>query len=198
MARKASLLVLALLGWLAASASGCAGSIKNMRAVDNINTVATPADSVLVFLRPSGIGYAGQSEVFEIREGQPARLVGIVAAKKKVAFRTTPGTHMFMVVGESADFMEARLAANQTYYALVTPRMGWWKARFSLRPLLPEENAKLPEWLEEAQWAELNEDSARWAAENSADIEAKRAKYMRAWMAKDPAERPVLAGPPAK
>ncbi|PZN84509.1 MAG: hypothetical protein DM484_02725 [Candidatus Methylumidiphilus alinenensis] len=40
-----------------------------------------------------------------------------------------------MVVGENADFMEAELFANRTYYVNVAPRMGCWKARFSLNPL---------------------------------------------------------------
>ncbi|HEX3694211.1 MAG TPA: hypothetical protein VH374_02385 [Polyangia bacterium] len=182
----------AIVGVAATALCGCAGSIKNMSPVANVNTAAGPQEAVVVFLRPSGMAFGVQSELFEINQGQPAQLVGIVAAKKKIAYRTTPGPHMFMVIGESADFMEAHLNGGQTYYAVVTPRMGGWKARFSMRPLLPAEPAKLPAWLQEGEWTALNQDSARWAAENAVDVESKRAKYMPQWLAKPPTERPLL------
>ncbi|HEX4403690.1 MAG TPA: hypothetical protein VH560_02610, partial [Polyangia bacterium] len=46
-------------------------------------------------------------------------------------------------------------------------------------------------WLADCNWIELNQESMQWAAENAADVEAKRAKYLPEWNAK--AERPVLA-----
>ena len=106
--------------------------------LDQVVTGPEEGQSMIVFMRPSGMGYGIQSSVFEIDNTEP-KLAGIVAAKKKVAYRIAPGNHLFMVVGESADFMSAELEANKTYYALVTPRMGMWKARFSLRPVHADE-----------------------------------------------------------
>ena len=175
------------------AAAGCAGSVVNMRPVAMVNTAPAPNESVIVFMRPSGVAFAIQSAVFEAPDGQPARLVGIVAAKKKVAFRTTPGDHMFMVIGESADFMQARLEPGKVYYALVTPRMGVWKARFSLAPVHVMNRNELPEWQSGTEWVEMDQTSGQWAAENAADVEQKRAKYLPEWLGKAPLDRPVLA-----
>jgi len=99
-----------------------------------------------------------------------------------------------MVVGESADFMAADLEANKTYYALVTPRMGWWKARFSLKPVHNGElnSPDLIEWLEDCEWVEKNAASENWASSNMPSIESKHKEYYEKWMSKDLAERPRL------
>jgi hypothetical protein len=184
-----SLLLLALL------ASGCAGTVKNMQQVPPERVVSAPAEgkSMIVFMRPSGLGFAIQSSVFEIRNDQP-ELVGIVAAKKKVAYQLEPGKHLFMVIGESADFMSAELDANKIYYALVTPRMGMWKARFSLKPVHADEldSAQFQEWLEGCEWVENTPASEQWATDNRASIESKHREYYLKWMDKEVAERPAL------
>lgn len=63
---------------------GCAGSVKNMRPVPLDRIVSAPEEgkSMVVFMRPSGMGFAIQSSVFEINEENPS-IVGIVAAKKR-------------------------------------------------------------------------------------------------------------------
>jgi hypothetical protein len=190
---RARALCLVGLGLGVAAGSGCAGSVTNMRPVAMVNTTPAPNESVIVFMRPSGTAFGIQSAVFEAPDGQPARLVGIVAAKKKVAYRTTPGDHMFMVIGESADFMQARLEPGKVYYALVTPRMGVWKARFSLAPVHVANRFDLPGWQAGTAWVEMDQSSGQWAAENAADVERKRAKYLAEWLGKAPFDRPVLA-----
>jgi len=100
---------------------------------------------------------------------------------------------MFMVIGESADFMQARLEPGKVYYALVTPRMGVWKARFSLAPVHVMNRNELPEWQSGTEWVEMDQTSGQWAAENAADVEQKRAKYLPEWLGKAPLDRPVLA-----
>ena len=175
--------------------SGCAGAVKNMRSVPLDQIVSGPADgqSMIVFMRPSGMGYGIQSSVFEVDDAKP-KLAGIVAAKKKVAYQLEPGDHIFMVVGESADFMSAELEANKTYYALVTPRMGMWKARFSLRPVHSDElsSNQFNDWLKGSLWVEKSPDSDKWASENMTDIQNKYNKYYPAWMKKPASERPKL------
>jgi len=93
---------------------GCSGTIKNMREIPDENLVIIPEQgkSVVIFMRPESFGYQIQSSVFEIKGKLPA-LVGIIAAETKLAYRLDPGPHLFMVVGESADFMTADLAPNE-------------------------------------------------------------------------------------
>ena len=176
--------------------SGCAGTVKNMQAVPPERVVTAPEEgkSMVVFMRPSGFGWAIQSSVFEIKEGRPS-LAGIVAAKTKVSYQVEPGKHLFMVVGESADFMSAELESNKTYYALVTPRMGMWKARFSLKPVHANEltsSSQLNEWLEDCEWVEKSSASDNWASENMPSIKSKYKNDYTKWISKDLSERPAL------
>lgn len=173
---------------------GCAS--KHMRPVspDAVLSYAPSAEeSVVIFMRPSVFGGAIQSSVFDVTTADNV-LVGIVSSKTKVAYRVTAGDHLFMVVGESADFMKAELLAGKTYYALVTPRMGVWKARFSLRPVHGEElsSDEFKDWESSCEFVENTESSLQWAKDNAPSIQDKREHYFEKWMSKPEEERPVL------
>ncbi len=185
----------ALLAALALSASACAGTIKNMKEVTpgSAEPQPAPGKAMIVFLRPSGMAYGVQSSVFVVKDNDP-KLVGIVTAKAKVAWQADPGKHLFMVVGESGDFMSAEVEAGKTYFATVDPRMGMWKARFSLKPVGPEE-AMSPEFvlgLAGSRWVEKDQTSEDWASQNAGSIRAKYDEYFPKWMEKAEAERPGL------
>ncbi len=175
--------------------SGCAGAVKNMRSVPPDQAVTSPVQgkAMVVFMRPATLGFAIQSSVFEVKQDEPM-LVGIVAAKKKVGYQVDPGQHVFMVVGESADFMSAELDANKTYYALVTPRMGMWKARFSLKPVSAAElqSPDFNDWFGACEWVEKIPAADTWAAENISSIKSKQDAYYTKWMSRDEAARPML------
>jgi len=113
--------VLASTLFIAFVLSGCAGTVKNMQPFqgDPAKLVPEAGKAMVVFMRPSTLGFAVQSSVFRATEGTPD-LVGIVAAQAKVAYQVDPGDHLFMVIGESADFMTAQVAAGKTYYAVVS------------------------------------------------------------------------------
>lgn len=174
---------------------GCAGKVKNMQpaSANSIKTVPDKGKSMVVFLRPSTMGFGVQSSVFEMKDTKPY-LAGIVAAKKKVAYQLEPGKHLFMVVGESGDFMSANLKPNKTYYALVTPRMGAWKARFSLKPIHSGElnSPQFQKWLNSCEWVKKSPASISWANSNSDSIRSKYAGYYGKWMSKDSSKRPKL------
>ncbi|MBI2294526.1 MAG: hypothetical protein HYU76_00430 [Betaproteobacteria bacterium] len=191
-----------ILGWsasilvvLALLVSGCAGTVVNMREVSAEKAAIVPEEgkAVVVFMRPSGLGFAIQSSVFEIKDNYPS-LVGIVAAKTKVAYRLDPGKHLFMVIGENADFMSAEVLPNKTYYVLVTPRMGFWKARFSLDPVHKQElsTSEFKGSLDECKWVEKAPESENWAMSNMASIQSKRAEYYLDWLKTPEKERPYL------
>lgn len=175
--------------------SGCAGTVKNMQPVPPERVITAPDEgkSLVVFMRPSGIGFAIQSSVFEIIDDTPS-LIGIVAAKSKVASQVEPGNHLFMVVGENADYMSAEFEANKTYYALVSPRMGVWKARFALNPVDAQEldSSKFSGWMNSCKWVEKTAESDTWEKNSLAANTSLHEKYYQKWMAKDPADRPKL------
>lgn len=181
-----ALLAILLLG-------GCAGSSAYMRDVapEKANYQPAAGKALVVFMRPSGMGWAVQSTVFDVSGGAP-QMVGVVSAKTKLAYDVAPGEHHFMVVGEAADFMRADLAAGKTYYALVTPRMGVWKARFSLQPVAKMElaGAQFRGWYDDCRWVENTPASGQWFADNRDGILEKQSKYWAEWQAKP--NKPIL------
>ena len=137
--------------------------------------------------------YAVQSSVYEIVNDKPV-LAGIVAAKTKVAYRTKPGTRLFMTLGENADFMTADLQPNKTYYAYVAPRMGAWKARFVFEPKTAKdlESAEFKSDFETCKWVEVSDESLRWLSENMSSIQSKRTEYYQDWLKQPANERSRL------
>ena len=182
-------LVLALLTIsLAVVFGGCKSS--GMVKATAAPSVAPSADAaVVIFMRPSVLGGGVQSVVYDTTHEQ-SELVGIVSSGSKVAFKTTPGEHTFMVVSESADFMRATLDANKTYYALVTPRMGAFRARFSLRPVTSDdiESGRLAGWDRSCVLYENAQGSRDWAVNNAPSVEKRRAQNYPRWLTKSPAQ----------
>lgn len=148
---------------------------------------------MVFFLRPSKVGFAIQSSVFDVTEVE-SELVGIVSSQTIVPYRTKPGKKLFMVIGENADFMNAELEAGQCYYALVTPRMGVWKARFSLKPVHKDVLGKddFEQWLSACSYARNTDASHAWAKQNKASVDKKKAKYMVKWKARSVESQPTL------
>ena len=174
--------------------NGCAS--KYMQPVDSERELSyepSESEAVIIFMRPSAFGGAIQSSVFDVTNGDNI-LVGIVSSKAKVAHKTAPGEHTFMVVGESADFMGAEVEAGKKYYALVTPRFGAWKARFSLKPIHKDEleSDKFMEWFRSCSFVENTNSSYQWARDNAPSIQSKRETYYQKWMSKPEMDRPML------
>lgn len=163
---------------------GCAGHSDFMASVPvEKSTYAPKADkAMIVFMRPSGVGFAVQSSVFDVTNGDP-EFIAIVSAKKKVAHEITPGNYRFMVIGENADFMDASLVAGKTYYAVVAPGMGMWKARFYFEPVRTAANSNdLKDWLADCQWVETTPQAFDWSRGNMPSIKEKKDDYLPDWV----------------
>jgi hypothetical protein len=144
-----------------------------------------PGQATVVFLHPgSGRG----ASVFDLATDPPL-LVGILFSGQKAAFSTTPGTHRFMVIGESADFMDATLDAGKTYYARITPRTGVWKPRYSLEPVT-KSDPTLTADLASCSWVTNTDVSLKWEKDNLPSIQGKKAKDLPPWVASE--NRPIL------
>ncbi len=189
---RSLVLPLAVLSLLLA---GCAGTVTNMREVplSQVPAAPEPGKALVVFMRPSGLGFGVQSSVFEIRNETPV-LVGIVAAKTRVVQQGNPGRYLYMVVGENADFMTADVVAGKTYYVKVEPRMGMWKARFGLEPYRQKDfaGADFAGALNECRAVEKGPESEAWAASNAVSIASKRTEYYGDWVKQAESARPRL------
>jgi hypothetical protein len=146
-----------------------------------------PGEALIVFMRPSNYGGLVASSVFDVTTAE-SKFVGIVYPGNKLAHALPAGEHTFMVVGESADFMRATVVAGRTYHALVTPRIGVWKARFSFRPVRQAElgGSEFADWDAATQFVANSAASQNWAVQNAADVNSKRAQYWPEWMSKPP------------
>ena len=181
---------------LLASLGGCQSSM--MVKAGGTEPMPAPGKALVVFLRPSSFGGAIQSSVYDTHEGEDT-FIGIVSTKTKVAYQAEPGDHLFMVVAENADFMIAHLDAGKTYYALVSPRMGMWKARFSLLPIHNTADAKyslrstnFQEWTQATGWVRTTPEAVQWYRDHAANIHEKKLDYMRKWDAADAAQKAEL------
>ena len=164
--------------------AACAGTTTMVKSA--APAAAKPNDATVVFMRSSFVGSAVAASVFDV--SQPGtRFVGVVDNGVKLAYVVSPGDHTFMVVSEAADFMKATLLPGRTYYALITPRMGAWKARFSFRPLRQPDlaGADFADWDKNTHWVETGAEAVAWASRNAADVEKKRATYWPEWSSKD-------------
>jgi hypothetical protein len=99
-----------------------------------------------------------------------------------------------MVVSENADFLQADLAPGKLYYVVVRPRMGNWRARFSLSAVDREQaaSAEFQKWLSDCQLLEANDETRQWAQKNAASVNKKRAGYYKKWTAKSEDTKPTL------
>ena len=169
--------------------AGCASNPMDPVA-DQTIPAAAPDKAQVVFMRDAYTGKAIVSSLYDVTDGK-TQFIGVMANGTKIAYPTTPGKHTFMVVSEAADFMEADLVACKTYYALVTPRMGLWKARFSLWPISNDPEAahslkskNFKGWVEDTDLVTNSPKSLAWYERVKASIEKKRAEYWPVWQEK--------------
>jgi hypothetical protein len=151
--------------------------------------LAPSADkAVIVFLRPSGYGGGVQASVYDVTQPSSQEFIGVVSGGTKIAHAVAPGKYLFMVIGENADFMDAEVEAGKTYYVLVAPRMGMFKARFSLLPIHNDAAAKYSiqserfgEWQRDTYWVENGATAKSWYESSKESIDRKRITYKRQW-----------------
>jgi len=147
-------------------------------------------ESTIVFMRSSFVGKMIKASIYEVTNGETI-FIGIMKNKKKINYKTTAGKHTFMVVGESADFMEAKIIGGKTYYSMITPRMGAWKARFSMIPIRNDgttefntSSDKYKKWVKKTKESSIDKKSKMWFEKHKDKIEKKRVKYWAKWLEK--------------
>lgn len=158
--------------------------------------------ATVVFMRSSMVGAAIKTSIYEVTN-QETIFIGIMKNKTKINYKTSPGKHTFMVVSEAADFMEADVVADKTYYSMITPRPGAWKARFSMIPVKNDgttdfntSSEKFEKWKMKTEVVSNDDKSEAWYQDHKDSVEEKRAKYWDKWIQKsavDLAERTLKA-----
>ncbi|WFS63849.1 hypothetical protein LF599_06725 [Pseudodesulfovibrio thermohalotolerans] len=164
--------------------AGCQSSLM-AKTADGVKPYeSNPDKAVIVFMRPSQYGGAVQATVFQYDE--IPQFVGIVSSEYKLAYQVAPGKHIFMVMGENADFLEANLAAGYIYYVEVEAHFGFAKARFSLEPipqtLFDTEDFKKD--VNKCSFVTNTPASELWFNDHRQDVIKKHDYYFAKWQAK--------------
>ncbi|VAW90884.1 hypothetical protein MNBD_GAMMA21-618 [hydrothermal vent metagenome] len=171
--------------------AGCVTPVAKMNhsELSEVVTTPDPGKALVIFMRPGALGFAVHATVYD-----DDKLIGTVPYNTKLPYMAEPGKHMFMVISESADFMQADLIAGKTYYVQVVGRMGWWRARFSLLPFSAKDlkTKEVQDWIEKGQFVKNAESLSEWDKNNHDSVLIKREKYFPEWNAKSDAEKPYL------
>lgn len=184
------------------SMAGCASNLMQLEP-NQERLVPQSQVSQLIFMRPSYLGAAIKASLYDVST-EPAIFIGILSSGKKVAYQSPQGKRTFMVVSEAADFMEAELLPEKSYFAVVTPRMGAWKARFSLWPVSNNrkthyriQSDEFEEWQKNTKFVSNTDESRAWFEQNKASIKSKQLQYWTVWQqksAKSLSERTLIQG----
>ena len=170
--------------------AGCV-SLRGMREVppDAVRLAPTTDQATIVFLRPARAGTT--TSLFELR-GSDQRFIGLLVSDTRLVHRTAPGRTRFMVIGLSADFLDAELEAGKTYQVAVLLGQGPSEQFFVLRPVRPgaPQPAAVQYCLSTCTWVENTERSEAWARRESSSIQRKKARYLPAWESQP--NRPTL------
>ena len=151
---------------------------------------AAVANSKVVFLRATNTGGATAASLFDVSDGE-AKFIGVINRGNKLAYPVKPGLYTFMVVSDSADFMQATVIGGKTYYALVTTQLGAGKALFGFKPVRSDE-------LDGSQFAAYDRGTKlvantpatlAWARDHAADIADKQSRGWPEWSSKPESER---------
>jgi hypothetical protein len=168
--------------------AGCAS--KNMKVVDADAYVLSPAaDKALIyFIRNTAFGGAIQASLYDGEE-----YIGTISANTHIAYQASPGKHMFMVMSESADFLQADLITGKIYYAYVVPRMGMWVARFSFRPVNGQlDQSSVDHAIRTTKQITPNEAGKEWGEQSKVRAKAMKEKYLPEWEGKPDTMKQIL------
>jgi hypothetical protein len=172
------------------SAASSSTTTTALTPVSTAPTAAT-AESTMVFMRATNFGGAIAASVFDVTDSGAPKFVGIINRGNKLSYRMKPGLNTFMVVSEAADFLQVTAVGGKTYYALVTPRMGVWKARFSFKPVRGDEvdGRQFAAWDRGTRLVTNTPRTLAWARDNAADVADKRDRYWPEWNSKGQSEK---------
>ena len=158
------------------------GCTRPMKVMPQGTSYAPKSDKALmIFLRPSyDDRYRHESPGIYIRQGDQLELVALSSAWSKIAYYARPGRNIYMVDGETADFLQADVVANKTYYVQVSPRMGIASGRYSLRAV-KKDNAELASWLNRCNYYEKTPKAAEYEKSWAEHAKGKWDTYFREW-----------------
>lgn len=142
-----------------------------------------PGQALVVFMRPSLRGSGEVPAIYDITSGEPVA-VGIARSRTKLPHHAAPGKRRYMVVEETASFMDAELDAGKTYYVVVDTRSSIAKVDFLLRPVHRGKwtTPEFARWDAATKWVAnraASDDSPKYNMSNARRLQA---EYLEEWL----------------
>ena len=143
-----------------------------------VQSTPKPTEAMVIFLRPTMVNNRQSISLFDTTGDKP-KFIGILPARKKIAFPVAPGRHRFMMVptGTRADFVTGELTRGKSYYIRITASGG-------VPHLYPEPyprdllgTPKFSEDFDSTTWVVNTPDSRRWAERKMRNITQKAANF---------------------
>ncbi len=172
--------------------TGCASKLMQPADPAAVHATVDADESAVVFFRATSFGGAIQAPVIEAAEDGALRYVAVISAKTKYLHRTTPGKHLYVVGGESGEMLEADLEAGKVSYVYVSPRMGWWKARFVFVPVPDTADETFRKDLAWCGWVQNTPEGQKWFLDNLPSLQAKYADARKEHRDAKPEEKKIL------
>ncbi|OAI51413.1 hypothetical protein AYO46_08205 [Betaproteobacteria bacterium SCGC AG-212-J23] len=145
------------------------------------------SSSKVIFMRVSKQASGTDAMLFDVTDAGGPKFIGTVGAATKLSYPLSAGLYTFMVVGETAEFMQANIAGGKTYYALVIPKAG--AKRYAIEPVRNNEIGGK----EFASWDRGTRPASGGSqAYNAADAAEKRSRHWPEWVKKSAGERAEL------
>jgi hypothetical protein len=160
---------------------GCAIITDHMNPADEDQQTKGPENgkALVHFMRP----YKLTTRLSQATIYDGDTYIGTISADKRLAYQAEPGKHLFMVIGENADFMQAELLADKTYYVKIDSWSGFWKPRYGLIPLsgvVPQ--AEIDEYYASTQEVKVNGAGIKWAMDKQLEIQQRKADFFPDWL----------------
>ena len=161
---------------------GCAG--QDGRAADPRKSYAPQSGKALVvFMRPSRRASGEAPAIYDISSGEPVA-VGIVRLRTKIPHDAPPGQRRYMIVTQTASFMDAELDAGKTYYVVVDTRSSFAKVEFLLRPVHRGKwtTPQFARWDAATKWVANSRESDSSPEYNLSNARRLQAEYLEEWL----------------
>ncbi len=160
--------------------TGCASKLMEYDTITATKPLAENQASV-TFFRPAvyfGDGIDAPLAVQSYTDGSPQgelQFIGASEANNKIRYIVDAGEYLFVVGGENSTSLSAKLSPNKNYYVRVMARPGFWKARFSLIPISPEEmkTEKFKRFLVDLEYKKPSSTASTWWDNNKTSMETK-------------------------
>lgn len=115
--------------------TGCSASKYSQVVTEPVTTVMQEQHSQagVAFIRTTSFGAAISAPIACYKEElNDYRFLGVLNAYESALAMLEPGKYIFVVGGESQSAVKGELDAGKLYSLRVSPRLGFWKARFKL------------------------------------------------------------------